>query len=468
VAFLAAVCSQLLTYLKVRYRMIAAALGVQTSDILEHLADEFVALDRQWRVLFVNKAAAQRWGVPREQLVGQNLWQRFPELVETPAHREYEKALSENVTVEFEQFDAARDRWLRVRAYPMPLGLCVCSHDITQNKRDEEQLRRNAEWRERYAAALLESQEAMRRANEQLEERVRERTAQLQAVNERLEVSNRELEDFATVASHDLQEPLRKIRAFGDRLGQKTAALGVEGLDYLRRMQNAAGRMQNLINDLLAFARVTTKAQPFEAVDLSSVASEVLADLEARVQETGARVTVEPLPTIEADPLQMRQLLQNLLGNALKFVKPGVTPVIRLGAGVIESRDPAEPSVGGGNGDGTPASSGGGPDRVELFVQDNGIGFDEKYLDRIFNVFQRLHGRGQYEGTGIGLAVCRKIAERHGGSITATSRPGEGATFHVRLPARQLATPDPAQPDLPGERRAPESRGAVATDPVQP
>ena len=260
-----------------------------------------------------------------------------------------------------------------------------------------------------------------------LEASERERIAQdMTDLARRLEISNRELQDFASVASHDLQEPLRKIQAFGDRLGSRYAdRLGPEGSDYLRRMQNAAGRMQTLINDLLAFSRVTTKAQPFVPVDLGQVAREVVSDLEATIETAGATaddVQIGELPVIEADPTQMRQLFQNLLGNALKFVAPGTVPRVRIHAASSEAAENA-------------------PATCTIAVEDDGIGFDEKYLDRIFTVFQRLHGRGTYEGTGIGLAVCRKIAERHGGSITARSQPGEGATFLVTLP---LAQPQPA------------------------
>jgi PAS domain S-box-containing protein len=233
----------------------------------------------------------------------------------------------------------------------------------------------------------------------------------------RLERSNRELQDFASVASHDLQEPLRKIRAFGDRLAAKWGgSMGDAGADYIRRMQSAAGRMQTLINDLLMFSRVESKALPFAEVDLNRVAREVIADLEVHVEQAGATVEVGPLPRVEADPLQMRQLLQNLIGNSLKYRRPGTKPSIKVYG----------------------LTSEGGPGPVcRIHVEDNGIGFDEKYLDRVFTVFQRLHGRTEYEGTGIGLAVCRKIAERHGGSITARSAPGEGATFVVTLPVRQ-------------------------------
>lgn len=241
-----------------------------------------------------------------------------------------------------------------------------------------------------------------------------------------LSQSNRELQDFASVASHDLQEPLRKIQAFGDRLKTKCGEqLTGDGQDYLERMLNAAKRMQTLINDLLTFSRVTTKAQPFSKVDLAVVAREVLSDLEVRIEQTGGTVEVLDLPVIEADPLQIRQLFQNLIANALKFRKPNEPPVVRISA---QSNSLRVEGI---------SWSLESPDVLELQIADNGIGFDEKYLDRIFTVFQRLHGRSAYEGTGVGLAVCRRIVERHGGSITAKSQPDHGATFIVKLPINQ-------------------------------
>ena len=229
--------------------------------------------------------------------------------------------------------------------------------------------------------------------------------------------SNGELEQFAYVASHDLQEPLRKIQAFGDRLKTKyAAALPAEGVDYLERMQNAANRMQTLINDLLTLSRVATHARPFVHVDLSDVARLVLSDLESRIEQLDAEVTVEQLPVVVAERLQMSQLLQNLIGNGLKFHKPGVPPRVSVKADLV--RDP----------------NGAAEDVWRITVEDNGIGFDEKYSDRIFQVFQRLHGRNEYEGTGIGLAICRKITERHGGTIAAYSTPGAGSRFVVILP----------------------------------
>ena len=261
-------------------------------------------------------------------------------------------------------------------------------------------------------------------AHDQLEMRVIERTAELAEANTELERSNRELQDFAFVASHDLQEPLRKIQAFGDRLKTKHGpSLNEEAQDYLRRMQGAAGRMHKLINDLLTFSRVTTKALPFEPTDLNAAVADVLSDLEVRIQENGARVQVGDLQTIDADPLQMRQLLQNLIGNALKFRRPEMEPVVRVYGQFLKLSENGRPEV--------------LTDVYRVNVEDNGIGFEEKYLDRIFTPFQRLHGRNEFEGTGIGLAVCRKIVERHGGTLTARSEPGKGSTFTATLPVKQ-------------------------------
>jgi PAS domain S-box-containing protein len=253
---------------------------------------------------------------------------------------------------------------------------------------------------------------------------VKEAQLQLEQSNRELEQSNRELESFASVASHDLQEPLRKIQAFGERLkAASTGALSPEALDYLERMQNAATRMRRLIDDLLAFARVTSKAQPFKRVELATIAREVLNDLEVAIDQSKATVTVGELPALDADPTQMRQLLQNLLSNALKFRRDDAPPRISIEAQVDKAKG-----------------------SCELRVQDNGIGFEEKHAEKIFALFQRLHGRGKYEGTGLGLAICRKIAERHGGNIAAKSSPGNGAAFTISLPLAQSQAPGAPAP----------------------
>ncbi|TYQ31606.1 PAS domain S-box protein [Pseudanabaena sp. UWO310] len=240
---------------------------------------------------------------------------------------------------------------------------------------------------------------------------------ELHNLTERLETSNRELQDFAHVASHDLQEPLRKVQAFGDRLKSTCEeSLSDKGQDYLARMLNAASRAQILIDDLLIFSRVTTQAKPFEPVNLSVILQEVLSDLEIRLEKTGAMVECDPLPVVDADALQMRQILQNLLSNALKFHKDSVQPFIQVRSRIYHSDN---------------------QDWCEVRIIDNGIGFEEKYVERIFQIFQRLYGRKDYEGTGIGLAICRKIVERHGGTITAQSQLDHGSVFIFTIPIHQ-------------------------------
>jgi light-regulated signal transduction histidine kinase (bacteriophytochrome) len=183
--------------------------------------------------------------------------------------------------------------------------------------------------------------------------------------------------------------------------------------------------MQILLHDLLTLSRVTSRAQPFQPVDLKEVLGQVISDMEVRIEQVGARIEVGPLPVVEVDASQMRQLFQNLISNALKFQKPGNKPLVEISSKTLRVDDSILPGVLPG-------------DRVcRIMVQDNGIGFDEKYAERIFTVFQRLHNRSEYEGTGIGLAVCRKILERHGGMITAKSAEGQGATFIVTLPLKQ-------------------------------
>jgi signal transduction histidine kinase len=196
-------------------------------------------------------------------------------------------------------------------------------------------------------------------------------------------------------------------------------------------MQAAAARMQTLIGDLLTYSRVTSKGHPFEVVDLAEVARQVVSDLETRIEQSGGRVEIGDLVSIEADRTQMRQLLQNLISNGLKFHREDEPPFIKLQGRFLNGQEPAPA---GRISEQIDRSNG---RLFQIRVEDNGIGFDERYLDRIFQVFQRLHGRDEYEGTGIGLATCRKIVERHGGSITARSRPGQGASFIVTLPAQQ-------------------------------
>jgi PAS domain S-box-containing protein len=227
----------------------------------------------------------------------------------------------------------------------------------------------------------------------------------------RLEQSNLELEQFATIASHDLQAPLRKVMVFSSFLRTSLGdALNEECLDYMDRIQKATEKMQSLITDLLALSRVSRKGNPFTPVDLMAITQEVLSDLSDSIQETGAQVLIGDMMSIDADGLQMQQVLQNLLGNALKFHKPGIPPRIEISAFPLSDA------------------------LCQIRIRDNGIGFDEKYLDRIFTIFERLHGEQEYSGTGMGLAIVKKIVARHQGDVTARSKPGEGATFIITLP----------------------------------
>ncbi|MBE2236764.1 MAG: HAMP domain-containing protein [Caldilineaceae bacterium] len=271
-----------------------------------------------------------------------------------------------------------------------------------------------------------QTQEELRILNSSLEERIAERTRELELLATDLTRSNKELQEFAYVASHDLQEPLRKVRAFGDRLAARSRAqLDEVSRDYLTRMENAAERMQALIDALLTYSRVTTQAQPLSAVNLHQVASEVVSDLEIQIERLHGEARIGALDTICADPLQMRQLLQNLIGNALKFHQEDVAPIVHLTGRWLAPGDPHRALHPACNDD-VPV--------YELCVTDNGIGIDAQYTERIFQVFQRLHGRNQYEGTGVGLAICRKIVERHNGIITVQSTPGLGSQFVILLP----------------------------------
>ncbi|MGE5373885.1 MAG: sensor histidine kinase, partial [Bacteroidota bacterium] len=223
--------------------------------------------------------------------------------------------------------------------------------------------------------------------------------------------SNRELEQFAFMASHDLQEPLRKIEMFGDLLMDRAVSLQAHERNYVERMRNAASRMRDMIEGLLQISRVATQGRPFVRANLSKIVAEVLTDYESQIQRSGASVKVDALPTVMGDPLQLRQLLQNLIGNALKYHQPGRLPELRVTGKRFD-------------------------DRVQIQVQDQGIGFDQEDADRIFEPFQRLVGRNQYEGSGIGLAICRRIVERHGGEIAAISERGIGTTFIITLPVQ--------------------------------
>ena len=236
---------------------------------------------------------------------------------------------------------------------------------------------------------------------------------------EQLERSNKELQDFAFVASHDLQEPLRKIESFGGLLVEEFSdSISEDGRDFLVRMRQAAARMRVLIDSLLAYSRVSKTIRPFSKVDLREAVEGALANLSVLMQETNGSVEVGELPTVEGDKIQMTQLFQNLIGNALKYHRKGESPKVKIHSRLVREDRSDEGDI------------------YEIRVEDDGIGFGEIYLSRIFRPFERLHGKREYEGVGVGLAICLKIVERHHGRITAKSRPGSGAVFLVTLPGK--------------------------------
>ncbi|MEZ4300677.1 MAG: PAS domain-containing protein [Polyangiaceae bacterium] len=357
-------------------------------SIIENVPDMIFLKDAQeLRFTRVNRAAEELLGLRREEMIGKNDHDFFPkDEADFFTAKDREVLASGRLRdIEAEPVHTRHRgvRWLHTKKIPIrdengePIYLLGISEDITERR---------------------EAEEAKLRAEQELRQSAAE-----------LARSNLELEQFAYVASHDLQEPLRKIQAFADLLAKTCGPqLGAEGSDYVQRIQNAAGRMRALIQDLLALSRVTSKGRPFVTVDLATIARETLADLEVTISETAAEVTLGELPAVSADPMQMRQLFLNLIGNALKFRKEGEPPVVTV-SGLRAG------------------------DRVELVFADRGIGFDDKYADRIWKPFQRLHVKERYPGTGIGLAICKKIVERHGGHVRVQSAPGQGATFHIDL-----------------------------------
>ncbi len=392
---------RLRAHLLSRARQAAAAAAYADAEarkraILESSLDPIITINHEGLIIEFNRAAEQVFGHPRSKVLGTRpseiLFPPEPNCVQQDRIDRYLEVgegslLGRRIEVvavraSGETFPAEMAMTISLEQGEPVLSFFV--RDISQRKRAEQE-------QARYAAEL--------------------------------ERSNRELEQFAYVASHDLQEPLRKIRMFSDRLEMKCAqALDDTGRECIRRMQSAAQRMQALIDGLLSLSRVTTRGQHFVPVDLAEIAREVVSDLETQIERVGGRVEIGHLPAIQADPLQMRQLLQNLIGNALKFHRVDEPPVVRVHGRFVQGRERRRPG-------GSLAE-----ERCRIVVEDNGIGFEPRHGERIFGVFQRLHPRDVFEGTGVGLAICRRIVERHGGTITAQSTPGRGSTFEVILP----------------------------------
>lgn len=333
------------------------------------------------RLVACNPAASVATGVDLSAMIGHTLDEAFPGLTETELPGILMNALESGEPLDLGEVDyraLGADRVIDIRLFPLPDGsLGIALENVTEATESAQMLR---------------------------------------ALARRLESSNRELESFAYVASHDLQEPLRKIMAFAERLRERLRGkLGDEEADYFDRMMRATERMQRLITDLLNLSRAGLSNEPRAQIDLNRVLTDVLSDLEPRIVAVGAHVDVSAMPAIRADATQIHQLFLNLIGNSLKFHRQDVPPAVSVRSELLEDENARGPLV-------------------LIEVSDNGLGFDQRFNDRIFEPFQRLHSRHAYEGTGMGLAICRRIVERHGGTIQAESLIGEGTTMLVILP----------------------------------
>ena len=358
--------------------------------ILMTAAEGIYGFDGKGVVTFINPRACQMLGYREEELIGKHLHPIIHHSrIDGSLYPEEECPIQRAMTT---PADGAEDIFWTKDGECIPIefsrspldiddpsaGIVVTFRDITKRKRDE--------------LALLRHAQELKR-------------------------SNAELQEFAYAASHDLQEPLRKIQAFGERLERKYhSALDETGQHYLDRMVDAASRMRQLIDDLLSYSRVNSKTTRFQPVDLAGVLADVLSDLEPRIAADGAKVRIGVLPAIEADPGQMHQLFLNLLSNSMKFHRKGVEPNIMVEGSVEVGEAGAV---------------------ARISVTDNGIGFEARHADRIFGMFERLHGRDEFDGTGVGLATCRKIVEHHSGELTAWGEPQAGAVFTIVLPIRQ-------------------------------
>ncbi|MFN8336104.1 MAG: CHASE3 domain-containing protein [Cyclobacteriaceae bacterium] len=366
-------------------------------NILDHSLDGIMAflsvrdetgeiVDFQW--LLANFISAQTLGRGKGDLTGKKLLEVVPDAKKSGLFDIYKNVVDTSVSQQFERefYLAGEVKWFYMAAVKLDDGLIVTYTDVTEKNVAEARLTQYAE---------------------------------------ELKRSNQDLEQFAYVASHDLQEPLRKIRAFGDRLAARYEdKLDEVGAEYISRMQQASARMQKLIEDLLSFSRISSGHEQFTRVDLTAVVNEVVDDIEGQIIREKAKVGVKPIAEINGDRGQIRRLFQNLISNAIKFHKQDGLPVVEI-SGEVVSGHQAEKEFG------IPLTEAA---YVRIVVKDNGIGFDEKYSEKIFNIFQRLQGRAEYEGTGIGLAICRKIMTNHRGYIRAQSVINQGSEFILIFP----------------------------------
>ncbi|MFQ5482339.1 MAG: ATP-binding protein, partial [Nitrospinaceae bacterium] len=364
-------------------------LNRQNEMILKAAGEGIFGLDLEGRTIFVNPAAAELVGYTREELMGQKLHDLVHHTRPDGSAYPWEECPVQQTLGESKELHIPHEYFWRKDGVRFPIEFS-CKPIVERDN-------------------LIGAVVIFRNISERLKTEL-----DLQRYAGDLEKINEEMTNFTSVASHDLQEPLRKVVTLTDRLRMTNEAnLDDKGRDYLDRIVRSVERMQQLINDLLEYSRTTSTRHHFEMVPLEKEVQEVLSAFEVHIEQTNAQVEVGPLPILEASRFQMRQLFQNLIGNALKFHKPDAPPIISIQAYPRQTGD------------------------WTILIQDEGIGFDEKYLDRIFKPFQRLQGKGDYEGSGMGLAICQKIVAGHHGEITAQSQPGVGTRFMLTLPAKQ-------------------------------
>ncbi|MGE0929238.1 PAS domain S-box protein [Peijinzhouia sedimentorum] len=350
----------------------------EKNEILESIGDGFYAVDKTWKVTYWNYHAENLLQRKREEMIGANLWDKFPETVKLSFYQHYQAALSTGLVSHFEEYFPPLSAWFEVSAYPSSNGLAVYFKDVTERKQTEKQLQE---------------------LNEDLIRQAKE-----------LEISNKELEQFAYVASHDLQEPLRMITGFLTLIEKKyNEILDERGKKYIYFAIDGAKRMRQIILDLLEFSRLSNSDEEIELVDLQDIMNEVLVLNRKTISENRARIKFENLPKLRAVRVSMLQLFQNLVNNGLKYKREGVQPTVSINAKEIG-------------------------DFWQFSVNDNGIGIDKNYFDRIFVIFQRLNRKEEYSGTGMGLAICKKVIEGMGGRIWVESEKGIGSTFYFTLP----------------------------------
>jgi len=350
----------------------------ERNTILERITEAFFAVDKNWTVIYWNNKAEEVLMRPKHEVMNKNLWEVYADSVGSASYGHYQRAMRTNEAAHFEDYYEPLQRWYEISAYPSETGLSVYFKEITDRKRAEN---------------------ALRELNFQLQKRAKE-----------LASSNAELEQFAYAASHDLQEPLRMVTSFLTQLEKKYhPLLDDQGKQYIHFAVDGAKRMRQIILDLLEFSRAGKAVTQLEHTDLNDLLNEITALHQQVINDKQAEIKIQKLPVVYSAKAPLRQVFTNLLNNALKYHRPGIAPRVEIG--VIDT-----------------------PEQWHFFVADNGIGINPEYFDRIFTLFQRLHTRNEYTGTGIGLAICKKIVENLGGRITVESEEGKGSTFRFYLP----------------------------------